>query len=111
MTLLQVHKGDRGELAKLHRDMDDLIGSFFGDWPAFSHRTVWPAIDIADNENEIVVKAEVPGCKAEDIDISVHGNTLAISGEKKKVHKIDPAICIKCGKCFETCNFKAIIKD
>jgi NADH-quinone oxidoreductase subunit F len=35
----------------------------------------------------------------------------AISGEKKKVHKIDQAACIKCGKCFETCNFKAISKD
>ena len=35
----------------------------------------------------------------------------AISGEKKKVHKIDQATCIKCGKCFETCNFKAISKD
>ena len=37
--------------------------------------------------------------------------TTAISGEKKQVHKIDQAACIKCGKCFETCNFKAIIKD
>jgi len=35
----------------------------------------------------------------------------AISGEKKQVHKIDQAACIKCGKCFETCNFKAITKD
>jgi len=35
----------------------------------------------------------------------------AISGEKKKVHVIDQAACIRCGKCFETCNFKAICKD
>jgi NADH-quinone oxidoreductase subunit F len=35
----------------------------------------------------------------------------AISGEKKQVHHIDQAACIKCGKCFETCNFSAIIKD
>ncbi|MCX6557362.1 MAG: NADH-quinone oxidoreductase subunit NuoF [Candidatus Aminicenantes bacterium] len=35
----------------------------------------------------------------------------AITGEKKQIHKIDQAACIKCGKCFETCNFKAIIKD
>jgi NADH-quinone oxidoreductase subunit F len=35
----------------------------------------------------------------------------AISGEKKQIHKIDQAACVKCGKCFETCNFKAIIKD
>jgi len=34
-----------------------------------------------------VVRAEVPGCKAEDIDISVYGNTLTISGEKKDSHE------------------------
>ncbi|MBN1795287.1 MAG: Hsp20/alpha crystallin family protein [Sedimentisphaerales bacterium] len=72
------------DLARLHRDMDDLFGTFFGDWPTLStERAVWPAMGVADNENEIIVKAEVPGCNAEDIDISVHGNTLAISGEKK----------------------------
>jgi NADH-quinone oxidoreductase subunit F len=37
--------------------------------------------------------------------------SAAISGEKKKIHKIDQALCIKCGKCFDTCNFKAISKD
>ncbi len=35
----------------------------------------------------------------------------AISGEKKKVHKINPEACIKCGKCFETCKFDAVVKD
>jgi HSP20 family protein len=83
MALLPVHKRSGSDLARLHRDMDDLFGSFFGDWPVLSERNVWPAIDIADSENEITVKAEVPGCKAEDIDISVHGSTLTISGEKK----------------------------
>jgi HSP20 family protein len=29
----------------------------------------------------------VPGCKAEDIDISVYGNTLTISGEKKETEE------------------------
>ena len=31
-----------------------------------------------------MVKAEVPGCKAEEVDICVHGNMLTISGEKKE---------------------------
>lgn len=83
MALVRARKEGRDDLARLHRDMDDLFGSFFGDWPVLSQRTVWPAIDIADGENEIVVRAEVPGCKAEDIDISVYGNTLTLSGEKK----------------------------
>jgi len=35
----------------------------------------------------------------------------AISGEKKKVHTINPALCIRCGKCFEACKFSAVLKD
>jgi len=86
MALLPVKKteGGRSELARLHDEMDNLIGGFFGDldWPVWG-RSRWPAIDIAEKDNEFIVKAEVPGCKADDIDISVHGNMLTISGEKK----------------------------
>ena len=32
----------------------------------------------------------------------------AISGEKKEVHVIDPALCIKCGVCFDVCRFDAV---
>jgi NADH-quinone oxidoreductase subunit F len=35
----------------------------------------------------------------------------AIRGEKKQAHVIDRSLCIQCGKCHETCNFKAIVKD
>jgi HSP20 family protein len=65
--------------------MDDLFDGFFRglDRPFFGYKA-WPAIDIAEKENEFVVKAEVPGCKAEDINIAVHGSTLTISGEKKQ---------------------------
>ena len=34
----------------------------------------------------------------------------AISGEVKNKHSIDPDVCIKCGRCLETCKFGAIIK-
>jgi HSP20 family protein len=75
---------EKNELARLHKDMDDLVTSFFGSRPTlFSEREVWPAIDISEDENRVTVKAEVPGCRAEDVDISVQGNILSISGEKK----------------------------
>jgi len=85
MALLPVKKKVRGDLARLHDEMDELFGSFFEGWdmPLFQ-RGRFPAIDIAEDENEVVVKAEVPGCKPDDIDISVHGNTLTINGEKKQ---------------------------
>ena len=84
MTLVRFNKGHRNDLSRLHGEMDDLFDSFFRglDRP-FSGYKAWPAIDVAEEEDAIVVRAEVPGCKADDIDISVHGNVLTISGEKK----------------------------
>jgi NAD-dependent dihydropyrimidine dehydrogenase PreA subunit len=35
----------------------------------------------------------------------------AITGEKKKPHRIDPELCIKCGACFDVCKFKAVGKE
>jgi len=86
MALLPVRRKERerGSLARFHDEVDDLFRSFFEDLDMpILRRGRWPTIDIAENDNEFVVKAEVPGCKADDIDISVHGNMLTISGEKK----------------------------
>ena len=33
---------------------------------------------------------------------------VAISGERKQVHRIDQAACVKCGSCVDACPFKAI---
>lgn len=85
MALVHLHRGNRNSLANLHNEMDDLFDSFFRglDKPFVGYKA-WPVIDIAEEKDAIFVKAEVPGCKADDIDISVHGNTLTISGEKKQ---------------------------
>jgi HSP20 family protein len=84
MTLVRFNKRNRGNLARLHGEMDDLFGGFFRGFDTpFSGYKAWPAIDVAEEEETIIVRAEVPGCKADDIDISVHGNVLTISGEKK----------------------------
>ncbi len=84
MALIPYRK--RGNnLSRLHDNIDDLFDSFFKglDRP-FSGYKGWPAIDVADKDDAVVVRAEVPGCKAEDIEISVYGNTVTISGEKKE---------------------------
>jgi HSP20 family protein len=78
---------NQNELATLRGGVDDLFESFFRglDRPlAFLGQKVWPAIDVAEKDDAIVVRAEVPGMKPEEIDISVYGNTLTISGEKKE---------------------------
>jgi len=84
MALVHLNRSNRNGLARLHNEMDDLFDGFFRglDRP-FAGYKAWPAIDVAEEENSVIVRAEVPGCKAEDIEISVYGNTLTISGEKK----------------------------
>lgn len=84
MALLPTLRRHGDGLSRLHSEMDDLFDSFFRrmDRP-FSGYDVWPAIDVAEEEDSIVVRAEVPGCKADDVDISVYGNKLTISGQKK----------------------------
>jgi HSP20 family protein len=40
-------------------------------------------LDVAENDNEFVVKASLPGVRPEDVQITVHGDTLTIQGETK----------------------------
>lgn len=42
-----------------------------------------PAIDLSETDTEIQVRAELPGVAAQDVDVSVSGDRLVISGEKK----------------------------
>ncbi len=42
-----------------------------------------PAVDIYEDEHQIVLKLEVPGMKQEDLDIQLENNTLTIRGERK----------------------------
>jgi len=78
-------KREGAPLTRMQEEMNDLFGRLFSGsnllWP---ERTYWPAINVADQDDAVVVTAEVPGCKSDDIEISVHGNTMSISGEKKE---------------------------
>jgi HSP20 family protein len=55
-----------------------------------------PAIDVFEKDDKFVVKAELPGMKEEDIDVSVVGDTLTVKGERKaesEVKKDDYYYC------------------
>src|SRR2546428_10009130 len=42
-----------------------------------------PAVDIAETENALVLKADIPDVKLEDIEVRVENQTLTIKGERK----------------------------
>ena len=47
-------------------------------------RGAWnPSVDIFENKDQIVLEAELPGIKAEDVNISIENNILTIHGERK----------------------------
>lgn len=47
-------------------------------------RGAWtPSVDIFENKDQIVLEAELPGMKPEDVDISIENNVLTIHGERK----------------------------
>jgi HSP20 family protein len=46
------------------------------------------ALDVYEQKDNLIVKAEVPGLTKDEIDISLEGNTLTIEGEKKKEEEV-----------------------
>lgn len=42
-----------------------------------------PSVDIYENENEVVLAAEIPGVEEKDVEIKVEDNNLTIRGERK----------------------------
>jgi HSP20 family protein len=50
---------------------------------------VWqPPVDIYEDENSVVIKAEVPDVDQKDIDIKIENNTLTLRGERKHSSEI-----------------------
>ena len=79
----------------ISRDMDRWFEDFFRR-PFASMPRVWtetdefsPAIDVYEEGSDVVVKAELPGMKKEDIEISLTEDILTLSGEKKTEKKVE----------------------
>jgi HSP20 family protein len=84
-------QAESSSLTTLRREMDRLFDSFirepFGmmDWPAFmGGERWWPAVDISESDKEVIVRAEIPGIDPKELDVTVTGDQLVISGEKKE---------------------------
>lgn len=67
------------------RDITDRMLDKFFDEPVSEYRSPnWGlALDVAENEDEFIVKASVPGINPDDLDITVTKNTLTIKGEMR----------------------------
>jgi HSP20 family protein len=73
------------ELRSLQDEMNRLFTSSFsrGEGDEMMRGAWSPSVDIFENKNEIVLEAELPGMKPEDVDISIENNVLTIHGERR----------------------------
>lgn len=71
-----------GELSALGREMDSLWNRFSGETPFTEERL--PSVDISETKDGFIIKADLSGMDAKDIDVNISGGLLTIKGEKKK---------------------------
>ena len=64
-----------GRLADLQDEFDRLFESPLTAWS--------PALDVREDKESFIIRAELPGLKREDIEVSLQDGALVISGERK----------------------------
>lgn len=57
-------------------------------WGERSLRVTLPAVDVYEEKDAIVVKAEVPGLDKDEVEVQVSGSVLTIKGEKRKQEEV-----------------------
>ena len=86
------------DLARWEQDMDRMMDDFFGRrmrpwWPERWLRSAEldlkaPAVDLFEEKDDLVVKAELPGIDKDNIEVNLADQTLTIKGEKKKQEEV-----------------------
>jgi len=121
-----VSKG-KGTLERMPRatpfgEVERLFDDFFGRrwlrpfaWERFPEMAAMPSVDVIDRDDEVVVRAEVPGYKKEDIEISVSDSSLTIKGETKTEEKEEKGDYYRCeisrGAFTRTVELPAAVDD
>src|SRR5919199_6339795 len=70
---------------EMNRMFDEMFGNLArGPRRQLNGNAEWaPAVDLVTKDGDIVVRAELPGIKQEDVDITFHNGVLTISGVRK----------------------------
>jgi len=93
------------DLTRWERDMERMMDDFFDRrmrpwWPERWFRTDdlltnAPALDVFEDKDDLVVKAELPGMEKDNVEVNLTDHTLTIRGEKKKEEEVKEEKCYK----------------
>jgi HSP20 family protein len=77
------------QLTSLRNEFNRLFDSPLRTGSSDAFNTWAPALDLYEDKDNLVLMAEVPGLKREDIEISLHDSVITISGERKSQKKYE----------------------
>lgn len=75
--------GGFNELDSIRTQMNRLFGDLTGRYTPERGAGVFPLTNVSEAKNNYYIRAELPGVKGEDLDITITGDSLAIAGERK----------------------------
>lgn len=100
-ALAKRESGSGGGLARFREEVDHPFDRFWRDfdrnpWSALDHFgnlstfggawANWPAVDMAEDDNAITLRVDVPGLEPGDLDVQVSGRQLTIRGSREEEH-------------------------
>lgn len=79
-------------MRRMHEEMDRMFADAFGNRSGAAGfgggLTAWsPAVEVSERDNQLMVCAELPGLKPEDVKVEVTDDALVIQGERKQEHE------------------------
>lgn len=89
MSLMRRRKSEAAAptFGALQTEMNRLFDDFFGQAPDFFGGTAFPALTTSETDNQVIVRAELPGVTPDDLDVTIKDNVVTIKGEKKEEKK------------------------
>ncbi|MEJ5173256.1 MAG: Hsp20/alpha crystallin family protein [Hydrogenothermaceae bacterium] len=73
------------ELARLENEINRLFKELIPEEKVEAQVVTWsPRVDVYEKDNNIVIEAEIPGAKKEDIEVKVKDNAVVVKGEVKR---------------------------
>jgi HSP20 family protein len=86
------------EVSRPEGDLDRMFEDFLGHrmlpfwperwWPAARMKITTPAVDVYEEKDDIVVKAELPGMEKDNIEVNLSGRRLTLKGEKRQEEEV-----------------------
>jgi HSP20 family protein len=81
MSAVALHRREASPSAVRYRDPFALARELFN-WEPYQRTAFSPTFEVKETEDSFVVRADLPGVKEADLDISVHNGVLSVSGTR-----------------------------